>query len=1716
MEPNANSLPTLADLPEEDVMPVYGADGTPQEMIVEQEPLPEVSDPVAYQTAAFLSTTGLVGPKTDEEFRASYYQDIVREDFDAAMQNYAEADKETRRQAIMSMASDPKLDIGARVAVVEALASLDIIPRNDVNALTREGLINTVVQEETIDPFFTPDDRFAALADVEALPTTPIGPQGTEDYPEGVGDYWEFMNSLSTLMQNAEQGQRLFNFFPTLVPGRLTEMYNKIGREILPDNHPLMENFLAATISTLAGQGELAEAIGQHVINLPGQERMAALKKIEDILNRELPGIDDANPYITAQVLSSIFRQALTGETRGGDPEGTDWQINEMLRIDEALASYERMPAVGGNRGGGRATIDRLRRRREELASGTAEQESSTASTVASTVTLNNMFGVLDIYGTGQLARGTVILGNKYLPTLLSRANQVAPVTAGNVAANALADSTGEVARRLGVSREQLAENLLPTHRELLNGNTTETVVDEVTRQVMLRDEFARIAQRSSLTTTERAAATQEVAELLNAASNFAPHLHLGKTSIIAGDNGVAVSGVFGRTPTQGFGSYKEALDAARTVIGEGIKTTVYRTTRSGKLVPAREGASGEGRFFFSFDQELPFELASRTFANLTTDMGEISLNGLSGTALRALKPLGSVFNKEMLDPARLELNAQRLWQALAGKTLQAVTALNRKQYNLLSRAITETENLGKTTGKHSLTTQELAYLGLDDATTRAYVAVRSANDMMWEFADDAVYRARLTKGMSDVWGPTGRIGAGTVLKTAAAAADNVGGTGVAVYDAANKTFVTLTRAQVTALYNNGGSIAKMATPVVTKENDSIFVMLTGKATAKPLARGRQVARIPGYFPHMFQGNFIMFGVTKTGNRVALGIGKTEADVAGRVAKLEAARQAGKKGADRFTKYDYEFDASLTELGRSAAVTDDVYINMGGAVFGQRNAGYIRNMSKWAGAAQLDPIAATIRGMDIVGSTVTKHRVLDHMMTKLVNTVDGLGIRAGDSVKGTEIRNVLEIASSSPTKQAAVKKARAMYEQIETMRLVPDAVETFVGNRLRSLGNYIDNIRVPKNNKLAQEIKNNLASSTYRNAAAGIDPLQAAKTLVAKFTIAASAPLHLAYGVMQSTVALGMRPQVALRSVRNMGGVSAALSAKVLSLSENAVLRISPQTLDRIYKAVSVGTTYTADELKDLVDGMYSSGLVSSVAHSSYVRTSLVDASLTEMTAKASRLARSSAGLSSAAAIGKSAANKPYEVLSAVGFEAGELFNRIATFVSIHEANRVAGVAKSLKNNSYLQELAGKVSAVTGDMLPEFSMAYERGWLKNATQFWGHGHKMLALAMPRMFGGSQSLTRAEKIGLVATQMLLFGRHSTPAAGLIAGFLAYKVAGWDAENPEAGWKDLWENEFVQNTLNGWGIDTTINFALQTMLGEDEDFNISKKLAPMNGVELMFDAIMAAYRSNGSALLNPEESPLFGPSTTTASRCLDLYRSILKFTFALGSDYRSDDLLSESANDVSERLATLAFSPYSRYVAANIAMDLDGYVSRGGKIDPDDVDTLEAAMFVAFGINTKDRDAFLDAQRRYYSTAMTPEQRDEQLSSVTNDLWQDLVRASLQTREETGGDPLAWGRLMDKWLSDRHLLLSFAPPEDREAIEKKLLQRLEQAKEGNDAERALYENILKSVGDLNNEATMDLMARLRLDPNLQNHPDLLIKIRDEIENAMAEVEEAEEGN
>ncbi len=1441
-------------------------------------------------------------------------------------------------------------------------------------------------------------------------------------------------------------------------------------------------------------------SVGNAMMELRQMIRQAGPDQKADIarvvlanLKQDTGLFQDSNDLVVMQVIDNLFSKEMSGQ--------------DSYAVDAPLAAGEQT-----------ALVDRLNELNTELQKGAvpnrAEIEHERAQImkrlggISGATVLDNVFNLLDLVGLGQTAKTTLRFGTKWMPNAWRGMFKASPRLASRRMADAV--ERPEIAEQMGLSQADAINTGLPNAGVIERGAN---VLGELAqRQQDALEMVLRQAQPVNMTLAERGAALAELQDEVGALVQkklARGHVNMHTITPRADESGADIVAIFGKTKDRGYatlaGARKAKKDMVEEVFGKDAPTEVVRFNYGSNEFEVVDDAVGamKGEFFVRAADSRSYASTKNTWGklNLGDDtVADLALGAGVSTWTRALNIFDPITQGWISSRARAAKGAEGLGQGL----MKPIADMPFEKKQLLSELVKKNE--GKLLSDH-----DIRLAGGDDQVVTAYNTFRTVDDATYALVDYDLRNQYMREGLKDV--VVGGQRAGWAKPVERLRSSTLGDT--KVFDPETGLHSKLTQADIDAMYASGESLGRLKFPIDGANGRATHIKLSGKTTrVLPIPQRGVLPRIEGHYPHITQGNYVVSGITKNGERVALKMAATQSDAVDYVTRRKAlmASRSGKGRSTNFTDIVWELDHSLQNRASWGAKLDEVFTNNGGVLYGQRNGGQLGNLSKDFGAINVDPIQALLRGFGVATQHVTKGELVATMRQRLYNFLRSpenrnLFVDPTTSAQNLGVKNV----NPSHSNVKARNTAMAYAKQIELLESAPDAwreATKSVYNQMAYQAFRLTQVPFISRSRVLKGTARKVEQLAAQGAKRGDNVVNAFMAAAHARYIAVMAPKQFVLQAAQSTMAIGLSSvQDFAKAWRQFGGISGATLMRMKSLHGGVSGLDSAQLADFAQKTAKV-FGMEADEMVKIVDTLVDSGLLDAVGHNSMIKEAIGEAAEKRMLQTASGTEGALGAAGRAASAASQIVKRPINALSRLGFQGGENINQIISFLSLYNADKAKGIA-NLASDVYKDKLIGRVSELTGNMVAEASPQYTRSYLKPFTQWLQFQHKMILLTLPEKLGGSNVLSGEEKIRTAFMQFLLYGSSGTATTTLLHKVVEEQlVEKWEAAHPgeDNELVNAWRSAPMKGVMDGFLMDYTANAVLKALYGDTDkewkDFAWGKAFAPGAGSEFLAERLIAMGTGDVEGMMGVNGQD-FSKLRQWLRRTRDVAQAQWKGFDDVPFDARAEQLMKQGG--------VIALPIYGKFLAAKWAMENDAKISAGGKVSEGFNNEIEAQLGLILGVDTKDRVEFYAARDRLEGDFQKG--REGHVEEIANTYWEQLVKnATVFADKQTDED--LYDRMLTDYVNEQGLMLSVLDPRDKQAINEIISTKLQKlaSGDGDTTELAFIKRITKKLEDGGYGADGPQIAvYLQSLDFAKKKPEMAVMIQQAVEAAMEDPQE-----
>lgn len=1597
---------------------------------------------------------------TPDDVMAMVERDITPYDVQTALQQIQDQSPEYRRLVAYNMIGDSRLTVDAKLDLLRYVESVG--EEKDVNYVSKQAQVNAASVDYMNDD--EPDAEEALAHQMEQVVMQPTEVEPAPVLPEDI------YADLRELYKEADNQESFLDYLEQMTPvgslptlnNVLSDIYSDLGLSRGEDGSESRPWLLAGNaFAELRGMIRQADPV----------QRAEIAKVVYKRLKANTGIVQDHNDIVTMQVLENLFSQEITGQDPFAARE-SEKSPQHLAALDKQIAAVQEKLDI---QFGPNAPTPEQRRK---LAKDYDELVAQRYNVPSGRQFGDNVFNLLDWTFVGGLVKGTG-KAIRSLPKLLGRLSETAPETAARKAADAVLDASGESAARMGTTPLELADNFLANGADdvaINRGvNGFAAMTDQMQEQVRA---LVRSLQPVNMTAQERYVALADITKQYDPqilAKNKAVKLQLNQSSVQLSQDGTSanVTAIFGSTPHRGFSSLYAARRSSKVAIeevfGKDAPVEVVQKGKDGKWHVVPEAfQKGRGEFFLRVRDTRSLS-ATETYGTIGLADDAVDKLTLSSGAAHWTRGL-NIFNDFHYDQISARVRqasfSNTVWRGL----MEPLTRLKTSDKQLLSKIIRENE--GTELAEDAL---ELA-AGGNKAVMEGYRRFNQVGNIAYHLEDQLKRTAYLREGLQDLYHNNQRIGFGKAMTQDSAQAFMSSGSTKRVFDPSTGAYRTMFHADIDKLYKQGGSLARMKHPVRGAENieDALVLIDSKLGKVRPIPMSGVQAKIPGYYPHLYNRNFIVYAVDKSGKRVPKAISFTQRSAAAYVEKKNAQLKVVKrKGrAQNWERYEMGFDPALSKSDTYGQHLDELESGFSQVMFGQRGEAPLRQLDSWVEEAELDPVAAMLRATEILSTRVTKGEMLQSMRQRTWNSLhtgkNKQFLKPGAEKKSYNQLTVDDLVEAHPDADG-LKRHQAMLHRIRTMEQSPDFWETVTKGAYRGMA------------QLSQKLGFKGAEITgYKLAKSGPNPISMGLAWLHRMYISAFATKQLVLQVMQSVATAGLlSPIQYTKSIRQGMSIIPAVIMKTADLHGArwpGMVGFSHDLLkadDFLHKSAGL----EKKEFNRLIQVIIERGLIDSVGANTMVKAAINDAAESAARRRASipkkgvslaiESVRDRLGPLAPLTRARTYDQAVFGTLNKLGWEGGERINQIMSMLTLYNRDKAAGIAK-LFDEAYVDSLIGRTAELTGNMVKEAGFGYTSSVLKPFMLWVPFQHKMILQALPKRIGGMQRFAFDEKARMVLGQFLLYGANATAlTAGVHQAIERGIVEKLEAqpEGDQNAFVQFWRSNVARDALEGMVFDWMGNKTMMALWGRDasvpNEMDWGRAFAPGAGHEFV--------REKVTALATADWKGALGVQGNYATKLTNYLTAVSNVVSARMGDY--DDMpMKERMGQMVQRGAVDLVPIYGKWVTARWAVAHGQFISENGTLSEPFGDAIEAKLQWLLGVDSKDRAAYYEATDRLRMDFEDDAKATKAGEAAADVYWKQLITTAVKTDKELPADDM-WQAAMDQWMLDQGLMLSVLGAREKEAFSKRIEKKMDAlaAGQGDSAEMVMMERFTNKLRD-----------------------------------------------
>lgn len=1204
-------------------------------------------------------------------------------------------------------------------------------------------------------------------------------------------------------------------FVPGVTEGRTQALYAKLASQGFPEIRKVLDKYTAIGGATLL-RGEVDFEIMEVVKKLP-EERQA---KLAEALLREVKSNDQYGTmaHIYADVADKLFR-------RVGNPEMGKTTVGEVFN------------AIGE---GGGNVIQKI------LSTPAAEMHERYIRTPG--------FATLDWLPLLGAAKSVSVNAMRRIKPMLSNTLHFTGLTRPKAATRTAmaAAQSDDAAKALGyASREDALLRMRPMERQFYESsdiayNVQEQVLTDAAYRKRVFDEMFAVSSGPSNIVDVATLRSGLMSEM--AGARIVPHTAY--TSIDVEDGMFVVRGMFGESAELGYKTQDDAISTARKFWGkEADIKPVLRRRVSGQvihpedanyktLVADAKANPEEYDWWARVDTKRePFSIESEVIGQTKANPFVRALGGDNPVANNMTGGLAQLVPNEVLAKSIFAAGNSR-FAVESFRKLNDLSRLGMDERKALS-AILYRQN--KEPDNVLLTSAQLREAGLSSVEGQAaYYNTRLLLDNTHKYADYQLANGLAKDGYKDILGPDGaRLGFGKPADAGALATGK--NYNVRVIDEGAEDVLPLSGAQVADMAKGDYTLyTSRIKEFVKRTSDDVDLEVTHFLVNNKV-KATQVADVPpsgvlpyrsGYVPDVRTGRIAIYGMSENEGRHIIGFADSITDADKAIATLKATPKMLQKFPNGIDKEI--FKGVSNEY--SAVGSRETFENLNGLVFGKKG-DEIKNFSGVDGSAtQLDPLEAVNYMLSTLATQYTKGKHIDYLENLAESFAKKWDLKRPNVGVVRSVEDLKPASELLGDKLVARNKLQGFLKHLEAQRIAPDWVDELSGKAWKAIADVAAKKQIRWIEKLA-----------IARAQNPVNVLQ----LITKFNyfskIRTAPHKHLIQNLASGLINVA-HPVSMAKGLAQRGAFTTALDlldSKTLSAAEidKAIANL----------AKSFGTTKA--EFSELLKAAREGGIINAADNNVLFRNSLeTQAQLLELQSINRHNVRGDKG---------GLVNEAWQVLnktlSEVGDVAGEREAMITTFLT--QYNVLKGQKGfNIASRASKEMLVGKTMVLSGNMVHEGSLAFQKGALRAAFQFNAYSTKMLWNAlMPNALGGASILSKQDALGMAVTQVFMFGADAVVGARYAADTLMNAWANDGSISPEEQQRRnmYLVNSGVQGAVQKGFIGMYLNGLMKSYMeawnpSDDEtgkiyaDLNFTNFLSALGGGDMIFTTISNAIK------------------------------------------------------------------------------------------------------------------------------------------------------------------------------------------------------------------------------------------------------------------------------
>jgi len=997
---------------------------------------------------------------------------------------------------------------------------------------------------------------------------------------------------------------------------------------------------------------------------------------------------------------------------------------------------------------------------------------------------IDDFVGVLDTLLIGGAVRPVLktIKGAVHSSSPVAKTAIADPEAAGKMAADAIAEPSGEAAKVVGATKDELVtEYVMPKAAGEAFTDLPTNVADELEQMDQVINQVLKDTDTHGINyyEQEKTALKNRIDDALQDVTTLSV-----KSTRNFIDDGERYAGevIYGKKKT-GFGYAEDALDMAKEAFPEDIlklgEVVLYKKNPKTKELVAttlKEAGDKRGSYFLGYKFNKPYDKTNVSIYG--SDAVSKGLFGVFKTGY--LQDIVARFDRTVsqafLSAADKGSNYEKHLLDIVRKDLGKLGSKSRiKLFNVLEAGAKEEKIWSPT---------DLKLKGLNDKEVSAYYKYRKVNDVLWRMTN-SIERSRITEaGNMHI----GRIGGDASFYGKAVDQSTWDGIKTAI-DPTTGVIVPVDARLISRLEKEGGEIYKLDKAAKIGTDKTTYAIVDGIDTVASAVPDHVLPYIKGYYQRTYKEYYFLDfvpskltvdGVAVTDKKTLARHGDTVAGFGTRKAALKAMEMANKDVLEGGGTYAIR-SAKEMEFGKAMTTDYDVY---SAGLRTTKHRGERLHGAVDGGQARIeDPVESLFRTTRTVSNRYAMEDALASTKQRWMNTW-------GDKLDVDVFPNDWSLVTRGRATAEEFTDAKAIFELVQNMERIPTKLSQAWKNTIFNVSEALEPYSAP-------------FTKLLRDQGLDFNPIMTARQLssIAYISLRPLRQLPIQAGQLMQFSFLEPK-YLATSFSRELAGLSIA---RATYKSKDA----GREAWGLAYGAKMAGMA--EDEFKVLVDTYITkSGLPFSVDSHAFVEGLVKDIHKDHVGSKVGRTYDAVTA----------PVKKGVEVSRMVGFDAGEFLNLTGSWLMARKRwmDQNPKLAGKWMEKQYADQIAATARELSYAMTLPGTFKYQKGILSLPLQFLAVPHKAMLSVLPASWGGSKVLSGADKARVLAANMTLFGGY---AVGLNAAF--------EKLQEEAGFEI---DPQLLLALKGGMVDLGMNSFIQAVMGDEKqpEIQFSKSFAP----------------------------------------------------------------------------------------------------------------------------------------------------------------------------------------------------------------------------------------------------------------------------------------------